>query len=99
LIGRLSIVSDDFREWWSTHDVETHRYGSKRYSHPLVGDITVSHEATRLAEGDQYLFLYFVEPDSPSEAAMRLLESLVATQAEQGRQSNAERATSNVLVE
>src|SRR4029077_884100 len=29
LIGRLSIMSDDFRKWWSTHDVETHHYGSK----------------------------------------------------------------------
>jgi hypothetical protein len=85
LIGRLSIVSDDFRKWWSTHDVETHHYGSKHFSHPLVGDITVFHEATQLAEGDQHLFLYSVEPGSPSEDAMRLLESLVATQAEPRR--------------
>jgi transcriptional regulator with XRE-family HTH domain len=99
LIGRLSILSDDFREWWSTHDVETHHYGSKHYSHPLVGDITVFHEATQLTEGDQYLFLYSVEPGSPSEDAMRLLEALVARQAQQGRQSKAERASSNALVE
>jgi MmyB-like transcription regulator ligand binding domain len=74
----MSATSDDFREWSSTHDVETHHYGSKHYNHPLVGDITVFHEATQLAEGDQYLFLYSVEPGSPSEDAMRLLESLVA---------------------
>jgi transcriptional regulator with XRE-family HTH domain len=83
LIGRLSIVSADFREWWSTHDVETHHYGSKHFAHPLVGDITVFHEAAQLAEGDQYLFLYSVEPGSPSDDAMRLLESSVATQEEQ----------------
>jgi len=59
------------------------RYGSKHYNHPLVGDITVLHEATQLAEGDQYLLLYAVEPGSPSEDAMHLLESMVATQAEQ----------------
>ena len=50
-----------------------------------LGDITVLHEATQLAEGDQYLFLYSVEPGSPSEDAMHLLESMVATQAEQER--------------
>ena len=61
----------------------THRYGSKHYNHPLVGDITVLHEATQLAEGDQYLLLYAVGPGSPSEDAMHLLESMVATQAEQ----------------
>jgi len=27
-----------------------HRYGAKRYNHPLVGDVTVWHEATQLAE-------------------------------------------------
>jgi MmyB-like transcription regulator ligand binding domain len=94
LIGRLSIMSDDFRKWWSTHDVETHHYGSKHFSHPLVGDITVFHEATQLAEGDQYLFLYSVEPGSSSEAAMRLLESSLTAQKEQGPRSKAERATS-----
>jgi hypothetical protein len=51
---------------------------SKHFSHPLVGGITVFHEATQLAEGDQYLFLYSVEPGSPSEDAMRRLESWVA---------------------
>jgi transcriptional regulator with XRE-family HTH domain len=81
-IGRLSIISSEFGTWWSQHDVETHHYGSKRYNHPIVGDITVFHEATRLSEGDQYLFLYSVEPGSPSEDAMRLLESWVATEAE-----------------
>src|ERR1041385_3832313 len=67
--------------------METHHYGSKHYSHPLVGNITVFHEATQLIEGDHYLFLYSVEPGSPSEDAMRLLEALVARQAEQGRKS------------
>ena len=81
-IRRLSIISSEFGTWWSQHDVETHHYGSKRYKHPIVGDITVFHEATRLSEGDQYLFLYSVEPGSPSEAAMRLLESWVATEPE-----------------
>ncbi len=81
-IGRLSIISSEFGTWWSQHDVGTHHYGSKRFNHPIVGDITVFHEATRLSDGDQYLFLYSVEPGSPSEDAMRLLESWVATEAE-----------------
>jgi len=81
-IDRLSIISSEFGTWWSQHDVETHHYGSKRYNHPIVGDITVSHEASQLSEGDQYLFLYSVEAGSRSEDAMRLLESWVATEAE-----------------
>jgi transcriptional regulator with XRE-family HTH domain len=78
-IGQLSTISSEFGAWWSQHDVETHHYGSKRYNHPIVGDITVFHEATRLSDGDQYLFLYSVEPGSPSEDAMRLLESWALT--------------------
>jgi transcriptional regulator with XRE-family HTH domain len=78
LIGLLSIKSTEFRTWWSQHDVETHHFGSKRYNHPVVGDITVFHEATQLSEGDQYLFLYSVEPGSPSEDAMKGLESWVS---------------------
>ena len=90
-IGRLSVISSEFGSWWSQHDVETHHYGSKRYNHPIVGDITVFHEATRLPDGDQYLFLYSVEPGSPSEDAMRLLESWVATEAELKEASHVER--------
>jgi len=90
-IGRLATVSSEFGSWWSQHDVETHHYGSKRYNHPIVGDITVFHEATRLSDGDQYLFLYSVEPGSPSEDAMRLLESWVATEAELKEASHVER--------
>ncbi|MCX4513671.1 hypothetical protein OHA27_25780 [Streptomyces sp. NBC_01619] len=55
------------------------KYGSKRYHHPLVGELTLGFEAfTPMGDLDQTLGLYTVEPGSPSENALRLLASWTA---------------------
>jgi hypothetical protein len=95
MIEQLSRDSSEFRAWWAEHEVETHHYGSKRYNHPIAGPIVVFHEATRLREVDQWLYLYWVEPDSPSEAAMRRLQSWVADR-DAARASGARQATINL---
>ncbi|MFB7260755.1 helix-turn-helix domain-containing protein [Streptomyces nojiriensis] len=74
LVGELSAGDRDFRRWWSEHDVYQPKYGSKRYHHPLAGDLTLGFEAfTPVGEQDQTLGLYTVEPGSPSENALRTL--------------------------
>ncbi|AVH54648.1 MULTISPECIES: helix-turn-helix domain-containing protein [Streptomyces] len=79
LVNELSVGDRDFRRWWSDHDVYQPKYGSKRYHHPLVGDLTLGFEAFKpMGDPDQTLGLYTVEPGSPSENALRLLASWTA---------------------
>ncbi|MED7826975.1 helix-turn-helix domain-containing protein [Streptomyces chiangmaiensis] len=74
LVGDLSAQDEDFRRWWADHEVFLPRYGTKRYHHPLVGDLTLGFEAfTPMGDPDQTLGLYTVEPGSPSEQALRKL--------------------------
>jgi transcriptional regulator with XRE-family HTH domain len=74
LIGDLSIHSEEFRRWWSDHQVHRRTTGSKGYHHPVVGDLTVQYQALHPAgDPDQILFVYTTEPGSPSETSMRLL--------------------------
>ncbi|MFE7775009.1 hypothetical protein ACFU5O_14105 [Streptomyces sp. NPDC057445] len=79
LVGELSVGDPDFRRWWADHDVYQPRYGSKRYHHPLVGDLTLGFEAfTPMGDPEQTLGLYTVEPGSPSENALRMLAGWTA---------------------
>jgi transcriptional regulator with XRE-family HTH domain len=80
LIGELSVASPEFRTWWAEHDVLARSYGTKRYHHPVVGPITVHYEASALGDEDQVLYVYSVEPGTPSADAMALLGSWAATE-------------------
>jgi transcriptional regulator with XRE-family HTH domain len=80
LIGELAMASPEFRTWWAEHDVTTRNSGVKRYRHPVVGEMTIHFEAMQLADEDQLLFIYSVEPGTRSDDAMRLLATWAATQ-------------------
>ncbi len=74
LVGELAVKSEEFRRWWAEHDVAERNHGTKRYHHPLVGDVTVDYECLALpGDPDQTLCVYTAEPGSPSETALRLL--------------------------
>ncbi len=76
LVGELSVKSPEFAGWWASHDVRERSHGTKRFRHPVVGELTVSYEALLLPEDPaQTLFVYSVESGSASEAALRLLDS------------------------
>ena len=80
LVGELSTRSDDFRVRWAAHDVKYHDTGTKRFHHPLVGDLTVTYEHLDLAaDAGQAMFVYTAEPGSPSSEALALLASWAAT--------------------
>jgi MmyB-like transcription regulator ligand binding domain len=79
LIGELSMKSKEFRRWWARHDVRDKTHGTKRFRHPIVGDLTLAFESLALpADGDQLLIMYTAEPGSESETALRLLGSAAA---------------------
>lgn len=81
LVGELSVNSQEFRRWWADHNVRERTHGSKRYHHPLVGDLTVDYESVALlGDPDQTLCIYTAEPGSPSETALRLLANWTGAQ-------------------
>jgi len=80
LIGELSTRSDDFRIRWGAHDVKLHRTGTKHIRHPVVGDLHLSYEVMDLsADTGQTLVTFTAPADTPSDEALRLLGSWVAT--------------------
>jgi transcriptional regulator with XRE-family HTH domain len=82
LIGLLSTRSEEFRVLWASHDVRFHRTGTKRFHHPLVGDLTLAYEALELpADPGLTIVTYSAEPGSPSEQALRELARWSSTRA------------------
>jgi transcriptional regulator with XRE-family HTH domain len=79
LIGELSTRSEPFRQQWAAHDVRYHRTGSKRFHHPLVGELTLDFEAFELpGDEGQRLNVYTAAPDSAAAEALDLLGSWTA---------------------
>ncbi|MCM0675294.1 helix-turn-helix transcriptional regulator [Micromonospora phytophila] len=74
LVGELSVKSEDFRRWWADHQVLARTSGTKRYRHPLVGDLTLTYQALKLPEDpDQTLFIYSAAAGTAAHTALRLL--------------------------
>ncbi|MFI9170216.1 helix-turn-helix transcriptional regulator [Streptomyces lincolnensis] len=81
LIGELSTRCDAFRTRWGAHNVTHHGTGTKRFHHPVVGDLTLSWETLVMAaEPGLSLIIYTAEPGSPSQEALQLLASWAAPQ-------------------
>ncbi|PJE95864.1 transcriptional regulator [Streptomyces carminius] len=83
LVGELSLRSETFRRLWARHDIRRKTHETKRFRHPLVGELTLDYESLTVnsAPGQQ-LVVYHAEPGSPSEQALDLLGSLAATGAD-----------------
>lgn len=80
LVGELSTQSETFRRLWGTHDVRTHGAGTKRFIHPVVGELTLSYEEFALTgDPDLVMLVYTAEPGSPSAERLALLASWAAS--------------------
>ena len=80
LVGELSTRSETFRTRWAAHNVRFHDTGSKRFHHPVVGDLELTYETMTLAaDPGLMLFVYTAEPGSRSAEAIDLLASWAAT--------------------
>ncbi len=80
LIGLLSTRSEVFRVLWARHDVRFHRSGTKRFVHPLVGELTLTYERLELAaDPGLAIVTYSAEPGSPTEAALAELRRWAST--------------------
>src|SRR5512133_1408245 len=86
LIGELSTRSNEFRARWAAHHVQIHTSGTKRFHHPVVGDLELAFESFPLAaDPSQSLLTYTPEPGSPSQDALHLLASWAATTSDIGQ--------------
>ena len=80
LVGELSTRSEEFRVRWAKHNVRLHQTGTKRFHHPVVGDIEVGYETMPIpADPGLVLTVYSPEPATPSADALSLLASWTAT--------------------
>jgi transcriptional regulator with XRE-family HTH domain len=74
LIGELATRSERFSALWATHDVRWHTTGTKRFHHPVAGDLCLAYEGLELpADPGQTLVTFTAEPGSPSEEALTFL--------------------------
>lgn len=81
LVGELSTRSEVFRRLWGAHDVRTHGAGTKRFFHPIAGELTLAYEELAItADPGHVLLVYSAEPGSPSAERLRLLASWAASQ-------------------
>ena len=79
LVGELSTRSETFRRLWADHNVRTHGSGTKRFNHPVVGELTLAYEELAItAEPGLALFIYTAEPGSPSADGLHVLASWAA---------------------
>jgi anti-sigma factor RsiW len=80
LIGELSTRSENFRTWWAAHNVRFHRTGTKRFRHPVVGELTLTFEALDLAaDSGLRISAYTAVPGTPADDALKLLATWAAT--------------------
>ncbi len=72
LIGELTIQSEEFAELWCRQRVSNCIEGTKLFDHPVVGELELMYQSADLQDGNILKF-YHADPDSPHEAALRLL--------------------------
>jgi hypothetical protein len=90
LIGDLSQRDDDFRRWWTDHDVLNNTHGTRLYHHPVVGNLTLNYEIFSPAgDEDQVIALHTAEPGSPSERGLHQLARWVTEASGQPRRNSA----------
>jgi transcriptional regulator with XRE-family HTH domain len=74
LLGELTMKSAVFRTLWAGRDVKQRTHGTKRFHHPLVGELPLRFENFDICgENGQRLVTFSPEPASPAASALELL--------------------------
>ncbi|OJZ67596.1 helix-turn-helix domain-containing protein [Mycolicibacterium diernhoferi] len=73
LIDELHTRSAHFRKLWATYDVRSHSRGLLLMNHPQVGPLDLHFQHLGLRGSDHIMVVYWADPGSPSEVALRAL--------------------------
>ncbi|MEU6556422.1 helix-turn-helix domain-containing protein [Streptomyces sp. NPDC046915] len=74
LVRELSERDTHFRQWWTSHDVQTRTGGHTTLHHPDLGEIEVDWTTLLCAEDpEQQLVMWTAEPGTPAQEALRRL--------------------------
>jgi transcriptional regulator with XRE-family HTH domain len=80
LVGELTTGSGLFAALWAGHDVRIHTTGTKRFHHPVAGDLSLQFETLELpGDQGQTMFTFTAEPGSASDNALAFLTSWAAS--------------------
>ncbi|HEY9358363.1 MAG TPA: helix-turn-helix transcriptional regulator [Arthrobacter sp.] len=80
LVGELTTGSGLFSALWAGHDVRIHTTGTKRFHHPVAGDLSLQYETLDLpGDEGQVVFTFTAKPGSASENALAFLASWAAS--------------------
>ncbi|MFE9853333.1 helix-turn-helix domain-containing protein [Streptomyces sp. NPDC005576] len=79
LVGELSVVDAQFRQWWAARHVAREEFGTKTVHHPDLGDLTLDWDAFQWAgDPDQQLITWSAPPGSATQEKFRILSSWIA---------------------
>ncbi|WP_332760387.1 helix-turn-helix domain-containing protein [Pseudarthrobacter sp.] len=88
LVGELTTGSGLFAALWAGHDVRIHTTGTKRFHHPVAGDLSLQYETLDLpGDEGQVVFTFTAEPGSASANALAFLASWAASPPEETSQT------------
>lgn len=73
LVAELRAASPLFARLWAEHQVAVRRSDTKRFRHPVVGDLELNCEVLLSAGHDQQLIVYTARPGSDSYQRLQLL--------------------------
>ncbi len=81
-MGELSLKSEAFRTLWARHDVRARTSGTKTFTTPLAGRLTLHYQSFSLHGADrQTCYTYVASPARPTSGRLRCSSGL----AEEGR--------------
>lgn len=73
LIDELNARSERFRNLWEAYDVKGHASGLLLLNHPVVGPLDLHFQHLTLRGSDNIMVVYWADPGSPSDSALRRL--------------------------
>ncbi|MFJ4947057.1 helix-turn-helix domain-containing protein [Streptomyces sp. NPDC088760] len=90
LVDELSARDEQFRQWWTEHDVAMRGKGTKKLRHPVIGELTLDWDTLTCAtDPEQNIIVWTAAPGSPSHDALRLLASWAADSKRTASDTNA----------
>ncbi|MFG1921828.1 hypothetical protein [Cryptosporangium sp. NPDC048952] len=77
LAGELLLGSELFARLWAEHPVRNRPFGTTRFAHPQLGELTLDYEMLALPDPGQWLVVHTAADDS-ARTALDLLSTLAA---------------------